>query len=138
MEANDADGTMEGNGSGATGNSLVTTSQPSWPPETDIQVTGNKVLLSQQSQLLQDIFRTAFDNVRKSLVSSHAFPDAIILPRMLRVSVSAGTKAHIFVDGCYNASASYIKQRILSDVDYEAKIIHLVSNIPLLMIKLIE
>jgi hypothetical protein len=121
--------TPESNNSGATGTTLTTVPSPTWPIETDvIYVDGtNRIKLSVQSTLLRSIFHTAFENVRCSLVFEHAFPVAVVIPCILRKAVVAAAEAHRYANGRYNSSAACVHQRLLSDVDYEAKMIRLVS-----------
>jgi hypothetical protein len=130
-EVDNADSLQESNGSGATNaTTLATVTHPTWPVEIDIvYVAGTtKVKLSIQSRPLQEIFHKAFENVRSGLLFVNAFPDAAQLPGVvLRALLDAADGLRI-VRGQYNASAACVHQRLLSDEDYQAKMIRLVSS----------
>jgi hypothetical protein len=130
MEIDDIDGSAVGNSSGATNTTIATVTQPTWPVETDIVLSGtNKVKLSVQSHLLQGIFHGAFEIVRCDLIFEHAFPHAVAIPAVVRKALVRATEIHTTLDGHYNPSVACVHQRILSDDDYQAKMIHLVSGI---------
>jgi hypothetical protein len=89
----------------------------------------NNVKLSLQRPLLQAIFHAAFDNVRCALLFGYAFPDAIAIPKMVLRSIVGAAEANTFVDGRHNTLAAAVHQRLLSDDEYQAKMIRLVSII---------
>jgi hypothetical protein len=131
MESDNADRTPERSNSGTAGTTLTTVPSPNWPSETElVYVDGtNRIKLSVQSEILRSIFHTAFENVRYSLIFEHAFPIAVIIPCILRKAVVAAAETHRFANGRYNSLAACVHQRMLSDVEYEAKMIRLVSII---------
>lgn len=138
-EANAVDVSMEGSGGGATDTTSATASHPTWPVEIEVVwVPGSKMKLSRQSALLTAIFRDAFENVRKDLLFQHAFPSPPVIPAMVRKCVVDAARKHTFLAGHYNASAACVHQRVLSDEDYEAKMIRLVSSRVLLGVILIR
>lgn len=107
---------------------------PIWPAETEIiDVPGQRLGLSAQSPLLKLILKIAFEKLKIALVFDNAFPSAQDMPRFLRACVTDAARDHTNRDGRYNASADCVLQRIISSVDYESKIIRLVSHfIPIL------
>ena len=137
-EVDDINSTQVGSSSAVQDHTTVT--QPIWPIETDLVfVTGtNKIKLSIQSRLLQQIFKDAFDEVRRDLLFEHAFPDAVAIPKVVRLALVSAAEANMFRDGHYNASAAAVHQRLLSHDDYLAKMIRLVSSIALSMTWLIR
>jgi hypothetical protein len=120
----------QANGGGTINTNLIT-AQPTWPTETDILFMAgtNNVKLSLQRPLLQAIFHAAFDNVRCALLFGYAFPDAIAIPKMVLRSIVGAAEANTFVNGCHNTLAAAVHQRLLSDDEYQAKMIRLVSII---------
>jgi len=130
-EVDDIDGSQVGNGSGVTDTTLATVTEPTWPVETDlIYVAGtNKVMLSLQSYLLHTIFHDTFDNVCCKLLTEHAFPDAVAIPKMLTRCILDAAKTRMTFDGQYNASAACVHQRLLSNNNYLTKMIRLVSDL---------
>jgi hypothetical protein len=106
-------------------------SQSSWPTEIElVYVTGTtKVKLSLQGRILQTIIRDAFENLRSDLLFENAFPDSAVISRMIRGSLVRAAEGRTFVNGQYNASAACVHQRLLSDEEYESKMIHLVSEV---------
>lgn len=119
------------NGSGATNATTVpTVTHPTWPVETEIvYVAGTtKVKLSIQSRLLQEIFHKAFENVRSGLLFVDAFPKTDKVPGVVLRAVLQAAEDLTCVRGQYNASAACVHQRLLSDDDYQNKMIRLVSG----------
>jgi len=108
----------------------ATVTNPPWPTEIDIVfATGSKrLLLSLQSRLLWSIFHGAFENVHSSLVFENAFPNAIAIPSVVRRSLVASAEVHEMVGGHYNNSAACVHQRLLSNDNYQASMLRLVST----------
>lgn len=130
-EVNDPWSSQEVNSSGV----IVATAAPApqsvsvWPIDTDlVYVDGTKVKLSQQSHLLQGIFQDAFEFLRCSLLTVHAFPDAGTTPLVLRGAIIEAARRQTVVNGTYNASAACVHQRMLTNEHYEASMIRLVSS----------
>ncbi|KAH9164044.1 hypothetical protein EDB89DRAFT_1912379 [Lactarius sanguifluus] len=98
-----------------------------WPTDTELLPPGaSKLLLTSQQSLVRNVVQESIENVRASLMFSHAFPD--------------GTLALTFIkDGLINAAekhkpgAADIKRRLEQDQDYLAKISQLPrARIPLI------
>ena len=103
---------------------------PIWPPDTNLVIVpGAHVKLSQQSILIKVICRDAFDNVRTDLLFDCAFPLPKAIPNMVRKCLANSIRDCTVRNGHYNASAACVHQRLLTDVDYDAKLGRLVSNI---------
>jgi hypothetical protein len=101
----------QANGGGTINTNLIT-AQPTWPTETDI------------------LFMAGTNNVKLSLLLfGYAFPDAIAIPKMVLRSIVGAAEANTFVNGCHNTLAAAVHQRLLSDDEYQAKMIRLVSII---------
>ena len=131
MKADDIDRPLAGN-SGAMDQTIATASQSIWPTDTNlIHVPGTQIKLSNQSLLLKVICRDTFNNVRRVLLFDSAFPAPNALPAMVRMCLTKAIRDCTVRGGGYNASAACVHQRLLTDVDYEAKLARLVSTIPL-------
>ena len=140
MKVNDPWLSQEVNGSSV----IVATPAPApqsvsvWPIDTDlVYVDGTKVKLSQQSPILQGIFQDAFDFLRCSLLTVHAFPDGRTTPLILRNAIIEAARRQTVVNGTYNASAACVHQCMLTNEDYEASMIRLVSSYVMSMTLLI-
>jgi hypothetical protein len=101
-EVDDVGTALEGSG--------ATVTHPTWPVETNlVYVTGTtKVKLSLQPQLLQIILQDAFKRVRCGLAFQHAFPNANVLPAVVRKTLVDAADARMIVDGRYNQSAACV------------------------------
>lgn len=133
-----------GNGSGVTDTTVATVPklpQGSWPTDIElVYVAGStKVKLSLQSRLLQTIIRDAFENLRCALLFENAFPDSAAISRMIRESLVRAAEARTFVDGQYNTSAACVHQRLLSNEEYESKMVQLPrARIPIFRLEVKE
>ena len=114
----------------ATGTTLATASDPIWPAESNlVHVPGSPMTLSQQSLLVKVICRDSIEHLRKELLFRCAFARPEDVPAMLRKCLGNAMRECTVRGGHYNAAAACVHQRFLTDVDYEAKLARLVSNI---------
>jgi len=82
-----------------------------------------------QSGLLQSIFHGAFELVRVYLVFKHAFPNAMVIPGMVKKCLTTVAEARMTYNGRHNTLAGSVHQRLLVDDEYLVKMIQLVSSI---------
>ena len=98
-----------------------------WPSDTDLVFVlgSNRLILTVQSPPVHAIIHNAFDNTRASLFFDHSFPDATMMPTLLR--------------GCYltaaaesrNPRALVIHNRLIQEAGYMDTLIRLVSRFSL-------
>lgn len=100
-----------------------------WPPDSDIMYypTSTKLLFALQGPLLRGVLQDSFELLRATLLVDHAFPDAIIMPLIIRESLLAATEMQ-------NPGAAVIRKRLMDDTEYLTTLICLVSSITLNMI----
>jgi hypothetical protein len=107
------------------------TQHTTWPTETNLVcVAGTtRVKLSLQGQVLQDIFRVAFDNVRLYLLIENSFPNPTSIPKMLIHAVVEAAEACTTSGGRHSTLAGQVHMRLLSDEEYRTQMIRLVSEL---------
>jgi len=111
------------------GTTVAMASHPIRPLDTNLVIVpGAHVKLSQQSLLIKVICRDTFDNVRTNLLFDCAFPLPKV-PNMVRKCLANYIRDCMVRNGDYNVSAACVHQCLLMDVDYDAKLGRLVSNI---------
>ncbi|KAI9447170.1 hypothetical protein BJY52DRAFT_1193540 [Lactarius psammicola] len=99
-----------------------------WPTDTDlVSPPGTtKLMLTSQQPLVRAVVQDAIENLRASLMFSHAFPDAIVAFSFTKESLIAAAESH-------KPGATYIQRRLQQDEDYLVKIAQLPrARIPLL------
>ncbi len=74
--------------------------------------------LMDQSQLIHDIITASFPFLRASIVTCHAFPDAILISTFVLRALLAATS--------HNPGATHVRHRVLNDHMYLAKMVILV------------
>jgi len=98
--------------------------QATWPTDTDViyHSGSNKLLFALQGPLLRGILQDAFEILRATLLLDHAYPDAIVVPLIIRESLlTAAEKQH--------PRAAAVRKRLMDDVEYLTTLIHLVSSV---------
>jgi hypothetical protein len=93
-----------------------------WPSDTElIYVAGTtKVMLTAQRPVMRTVIQDAFENVHASLLFNCAFPDASVIPSIIRDGLVAAAWSNV-------PRASNIHGRLLVDEEYIAKMSRLVS-----------
>jgi hypothetical protein len=82
----------------------------------------NKIMLTNQRALLRTVIQEAFENVRASLLFDHGFPNANVIPSLIRESLIAAAETH-------SPKALQIHTCLLTDDEYLEKMIRLVSSL---------
>ncbi len=93
-----------------------------WPTDTDlIYVSGTtKVMLTAQCPVMRTVIQDAFENVHASLLFNCAFPDASVIPSIIRGALVLAAWSNLL-------RASDIHARLQADNKYLAKMSRLVS-----------
>ena len=93
-----------------------------WPMDTElIYVPGmNKLMLTMQSPVMQMVIHDAFQHILASLLLNCAFPDALVIPSVVRDALIVGAWSNV-------PRALNIHSRLLADGEYVAEMSHLVS-----------
>ena len=93
-----------------------------WPMDTElIYVLGtNKLMLTMQSPVMQTVIHDAFQHILASLLLNCAFPDASVIPSVVRDALVVGAWSNV-------PRASNIHSQLLADGEYVAEMSHLVS-----------
>ena len=120
-------------GSGAEDSPLsADQAQATWPTNTNIiyYPGSNKLLFALQGPLLRGVLQDAFGVLRATLILDDAYPDAIVMPLIIRQSLLAATeKQHL---------RAIVRKRLMDDIEYLTTLIRLVSSIVLNMIQLVN
>jgi hypothetical protein len=120
-------------GSGAEDSPLsADQAQATWPTDTDIiyYPGSNRLLFALQGPLLRGVLQDAFEVLRATLLFDDAYPDAIVMPLIVRQSLlAAAEKQHL--------RAAAVCKRLMDDVEYLTTLINLASSITSNMIQLV-
>jgi len=68
-----------------------------WPMDTElIYIPGtNKLMLTMQSPVMQTVIHDAFQHILASLLLNCAFPDALVIPSVVRDALIAGAWSNV-------------------------------------------
>lgn len=91
-----------------------------WPIESDLIFAkgSNKITLTAQDSVLQDVIQDAINNLRISLLFENAFPNAIALPAIIEQSLFTAAD---------HSGAHTVRTRLMYDREYRLKMMRLVS-----------
>ena len=98
-----------------------------WPSDTDLVFVpgSNRLILTVQSPPVRAIIHDAFDNTQASLFFDHSFPDATMMPTLLRgCYLTAAAESH-------NPRAPVIHNQLIQEAGYMDTLIRLVSRFSL-------
>ena len=105
--------------------------QSVWPVETDLlYVSGTrKVILTVQRPIMRTIIQDAFEQVRRELLFTNAFPDAFTALEFTQYGLLTAAQGH--------DRATDIHNRLVSDAEYMSRMVPLVSLLILIRLLLI-
>jgi hypothetical protein len=90
-----------------------------WPAETDISVpSSGRMKLREQGQVIRDAITASFPFLHASIVTVHAFPNALLMMTFITRALVQGIS--------YSPNATHIRSRMLNDHVYLARIAQLV------------
>ncbi|KAN0137724.1 hypothetical protein V8E53_004480 [Lactarius tabidus] len=89
-----------------------------WPAETDISVpSSGRMKLREQGQVIRDAITASFPFLHASIVTVHAFPNALLMMTFITRALVQGIS--------YSPNATHIRSRMLNDHVYLARIAQL-------------
>ena len=105
--------------------------QAMWPTDTNViyHSGSNKLPFALQGPLLRGVLQDAFEILRATLLLDHAYPDAIVMPLIIRDSLLTAAEKQ-------RPRAAAIRKRLMDDVEYLTTLVHLVSSVTLNMMPL--